>query len=296
MNADKIRYCDEQGFRVLDLRPDGVECIPVLRSSDFSAVRRGAGFHVHPGCVEFTLCLKGNLTFDTPDREYPFLPGSIFVSAPDEPHHLRNNPSGLKTFSVLFAVPGRRQRILGLDARGSEWLVRSLTHLPKRLYAGTPEVKASFRRLFDVYDGASRRSPSRRVKMRAAALDLLIAFIDASRRLPGKSSAKIDEIARRIKDAPAADYPVGALARECGVSVSTFSSSFKRSMGLPLHSYVLNCRVDKASRMLAATKRSVLSISQELGFYSTQHSANTFRRVMGVAPAEYRAGRRWGGR
>ena len=241
--------------------------------------------------MEFSFCLKGNLIFDTPDKEYPFLPGSIFVSAPDEPHHLRNNPSGLKIYGILFKIPGRRQRILGLDGRGSEWVVRSLTHLPKRLYAGTPAVKASFERLFEIYDNASKRSPSRRVKMRAAALDLLVALIDAARRLPAKSSAKIDEIAERIQNAPDAEYPVDALAEECEVSITAFSNSFKRAKGLPLHAYVLNCRIDKARKLLSTTKRTVTSIGQELGFYSTQHFANTFRRVIGVTPREYRADR-----
>ena len=125
-------------------------------------------------------------------------------------------------------------------------------------------------------------------RARAAALDLLIALIDAARRLPAKPSAKIDEIAKRIQNAPNADYPVDALAEECGVSISSFSNSFKRSKGLPLHAYVLNCRIDKARRLLSTTKRSVSSIGQELGFYSTQHFANTFRRVIGATPREYR--------
>ena len=149
-------------------------------------------------------------------------------------------------------------------------------------------MKASFERLFDIYDNASRRSPSRRVKIRVAALDLLIALIDAARRLPAKPSAKIDEIAKRIQNAPDANYPVDALAEECGVSISSFSNSFKRAKGLPLHAYVLNCRINKARRLLSTTKRSVSSIGQELGFYSTQHFANTFRRVIGSTPGEYR--------
>lgn len=291
MNADKITYCDEPGFRVLDLRPDGVDCIPVLRSNDFSAIRIGPDFHFHPDCMEFSLCLKGNLIFDTPDKEYPFLPGNIFASSPDEPHHLRNNPSGLKIYGILFKIPKGNKRILGLDRRGSEWIVRSLTHLPKRLYTGTPAVKTSFERLFDIYDNVNKCSPSRRVKMRAASLDLLIALIDAARRLPAKSSAKIDEIAKRIQNAPDEEYPVGVLADECGVSIASFSNSFKHAKGLPLHAYVLNCRINKARRLLAETKRTVASIGQELGFYSTQHFANMFRRIIGVTPKEYRTGR-----
>ena len=163
MVADKISYCDEPGYRVLDLRADGIDCIPVLGFSDFLSVRKGVDFHYHPGCMEFCLCLKGNLAFDTADKEYPFMPGHVFASAPHEPHHLRNNPSGLMVYRILFKIPKPGQRILGLDSRGSEWLARSLTHLPKRLFASTPAVRAGFDRLFDIYDNIGRNSFSRRV-------------------------------------------------------------------------------------------------------------------------------------
>lgn len=288
MIADKTVYCDEPGYRVLDLRPDGVDCIPVLGYSNFLAIRKGPDFHYHPGCVEFCLCLKGNLIFDTEDAEYPFMPGRIFVSLPNQPHHLRNNPSGLLVYRILFKIPRSRQRILGLDNHGSEWIEQSLTHLPKRLFASTPEVRHAFERLFGIYDNVSRRSPSRRVKMQAAALDLLISLIDAARRAPSRAPGKTNEIAQRIRDNPDAEYPIEKLAKECGVAVSTFANDFKFAMGLPPHSYLLNCRINKAKKMLLHSKRTVTAIGQELRFYSTQHFANTFRRIIGVNPQEYR--------
>lgn len=264
MFADQIVYHDTPGHRVLDLRPDGVDCIPSLRFSNCQSVQQSPDFHYHPGCMEFSLCRRGNLIFDTLEREYPFLPGHVFVSSPDEPHHLRTNPSGLVVYSILFAIPHRHNaRLLGLDARGSEWLARSLTHLPKRLFAATPAV-------------------------RAAALDLLLALIDAARRLPAKAPDKVNEIAARIQDAPADDYPIQTLARQCNRSVSAFAADFKRAKGLPLHAFILNCRVNRAKRLLSKTNRTVAAIGQELRFCSTQHFARTFRRIIGVSPLEYR--------
>ena len=288
MIADKIVYCDNPDYRVLDLRPDGVDCIPVLGFSSFMAVRKGPDFHHHPGCMEFCLCLKGNLIFDTPENEYPFLPGHIFASAPNEPHHLRNNPSGLKVYRVLFKIPNARGRVLGLDARGSEWITRSLTHLPNRLFSATSNVRTSFERLFNVYDTVGRKSPARPVKMPAAALDLLIAIIDTARRSPRKAPDKIVEIAKRIKKAPAAEYTLRDLANEACLSLSAFSLAFKHAQGLPLHTYLLNCRINAAKKLLLKTKRTVTSIGQELRFYSAQHFARTFRHIIGVNPQEFR--------
>ena len=288
MIADPIVYCDNPGFRVLDLRPDGIDCIPVLGYSNFMAVRKSPDFHYHPGCMEFCLGIKGNLIFDTPEREYPFLPGHVFASAPDEPHHLRTNPSGLVVYRILFKIPKSRRRILGLDARGSEWVFRSLTHLPKRLFASTPAVQSSFEQLFAIYDNVSRKSPSRPVKMQAAVLNLLLAIIEASRCSPRKSSPGIDEIAKHIKERPDEDYHIEDLARETKLSVSAFALAFKHSQGLPLHAYLLNCRINRAKTLLLRTNRTVTAIGQELRFYSAQHFAKTFRRIIGVNPQEYR--------
>ena len=288
MLKDPIIYRDSPDDRVLDLRPDGIDCIPVLGKSNFLSVRPGPDFHIHPGCMEFCLCLKGNLIFDTEDGEYPFRPGHIFVSSPREPHHLRHNPSGLKTYRILFAIPKPGQRILGLDKRESEWLSRTLTHLPKRLFAATPRIRTSFERLFELYDSERRIPAARRVRLKSATLELLVAIVDAARRTPRKATSSIERIARRIRERPNAEYPAAAMARESHLSLSAFSDAFKQAMGLPLHAYVLNCRVERAKRLLATTKRSISSIAQELGFYSTQHFALTFKRIIGKHPRDLR--------
>ena len=291
MKPFKIIYRDDPERRILDLRRDGIDCIPALGFSDFPAVRQSIEPHRHLGCMEFTLCLKGNLIFELQNRNFPFMPGQVFVAAPHEQHHLLSHPSGLKVFWFLFKIPKAGQRILGLDADGSKWLSRCLTHLPKRIFAATPAVRESFERLFDVYDTVSRRSPARQVKLTAATLDLLISLVEAARRAPGKATERMLAIARRIQDAPNAEYPIEQLAREYGVSVSTFATEFKRSMGLPLHAYLLNCRIDLAKQLLRS-KRTVAAIGQELRFYSTQHFAKTFKRITGVNPQEFRnAGR-----
>ena len=287
----KIFYRDEPGYRILNLRREGVDCIPALGFSDFRSFRHSIEPHCHLGCMEFTLCLKGNLTFELQGKDFPFMPGQVFVAAPHEPHHLRTHPSGLKVFWFLFKIPKADQRILGLDAKGSKWLSRCLTHLPKRIFAATPAVRESFERLFDVYDTVGSRSPARRVKLTVATLNLLLSLVEAARRAPGKATERMLAIARRIRDAPNAEYPIDQLASEYGVSVSTFAAEFKRSMGLPVHAYLLNCRIDLAKQLLRS-KRTVAAISQELRFCSTQHFAKTFRRIVGVNPQEFRnAGR-----
>lgn len=287
MREDPIIYVDKPGYRVLDLRPDGVSCLPVIGQSHFREKQTQPELHYHPGAIEFCLCLKGNLTFETEEREYKFLPGHIFVSSPHEPHHLKNNPNGLKLYRLLFAIPKIGRTFLGLDSRESEWLSRSLQNMPQRVFASSPRVKSAFDRIFELYDNLSP-SVSRRVRMKSAALELLIAIVDAARRTPAKAPEKIAAIASRIRDNPENDYPIAEMARECGLSVSAFQDVFKRSMGLPPHAYLINSRIMAAKQLLETTSRSIESIAEQLRFGSQPHFAMTFKRINGLTPHAFR--------
>lgn len=289
MINDPIVYQDLPECRVLDIRPDGVGCIPVLRQSNFQMVRSGTGDHVHAGCVEIVLCLRGTLAFKSCGIEYPFLPGSVFVSTPHQPHRMRNNPKGLALYSLLFALPRRNGRVLGFSARESEWLVRSLTHLPKRLFAATPQLKAAFERLFEIYDGERRGSPARRVKMQTAAADLLVSVIEAARLTPRRAPDRIASVAKRMRENPGADYPVDELAQSVGLAPVTFSETFKRATGLPPHAYLLNCRIRTAQRLLQNGAHTVAAVARKLRFASPQHFATAFKRTVGRTPTEWMA-------
>lgn len=287
VRADPIVYIEGRERRALDLRPDGVDCIPLLGLSNFQSVRAGTEYHVHPGCVEISLCRRGNLMFESRGEQYPFFPGTVFVSQPSEVHRMRNNPKGLALFNVLFRIPEDGSPILGLPANEGRWLLNRLTHFPVRLFPATDRVKLAFERIFEVYDTASRRSVSRRLKMKAAALELLLSIVDAPfapASPKGRRNHRIDPIVRRMRMNPQGDYPIEALARETALSTVAFNDMFKRVTGLPPHAFLLDVRIKSAVRDLEDRSLSVADIAKRYGFSSPQHFATTFRRIMGVPP------------
>ena len=285
MTANPIVYQDRPGRRVLDLRPCGVGCIPVLGLSNFRMIHPGTDYHIHPGCVEICLCIRGNLMFETEDAAYPFLPGSIFVSTEREPHRMRHNPKGLMLYRVLFAPPRPGKRILGLSAQETEWIVRSLAHLPKRLFKSTPKIRSAFETLFEVYD-SERLAAIRSVKLKSATLNLLIAVIEAARLLPAKAPDRIASIMKRMREHPEKEYSIDALSRETELSPSALSETFKHAAGLPPHAYLIDCRIRKAQELLGESPLSIKAISDMLHFSSTQHFATTFKKITGSSPSE----------
>lgn len=286
MTANVILYQDAPGRRVLDLRRDGLACLPVLGLSDFHMIQPGTDFHVHPEGVEINLCVRGNLTFETEDCAYPFLPGNVFVSTSAQPHRMRHNPKGLLLYRIIFRPPRPGRSILGLSVRESEWLGRALTHLPKRLFRSTPRVKTAFETLFAAYDEKTLIA-ARRAKMKAAALDLLVAIVEAARRLPPKPPARVVELASRMAAHPGETYRLPQLAAELGVSPASFSETFKRAMGLPPHAYLVSCRIRRAQELLAKGPKSLKALSDALGFASPQHLATAFKGITGLTPSQF---------
>lgn len=287
MRADPNIYEEGKERRTLDLRPDGVACIPLLGLSNFQSVRTGTEEHVHPGCVEISLCLRGNLMFESRGESYPFLPGMVFVSQPTEPHRMRHNPKGLALNRILFLIPRNGATILDLLPAESRWLVSQLTHFPMRLFPATERVKAAFARLFDIYDKAGRRSVSRRLKMKAAALELLIALVEAPHAPAspkGKLNPKVNAIVEDMRESPEVDYPLEALARRAALSTVAFIDAFKRVTGLPPHAFLLDLRVKAAAKDIKDPARSVADVARKYRFSSPQHFATAFKRIMGVPP------------
>ena len=241
--------------------------------------------------MEVSLCVRGNLMFESFGACYPFLPGTVFVSQPTEPHRMRHNPKGLMLYWILFRVPGEGEDVLGLPPDEGRWLVRQMTHFPLRLFPATTRVKTAFERLFEAYDTAGRRSAARRLKMRSAALELLLALVEAPHAPAspkGRRNPKVDALVKRMRVRPEDDYTLEAMAREVALSTVALNEAFKRATGLPPHAFLLDCRLKNGCELLRAGE-SVGAVANRLGFSSPRHFATALKRATGRSPRDFRA-------
>ena len=283
-------YIDTPERRVLSLAADGVPCVPVLGFDAYRRQWRAAPVHVHDECLEISLCLRGDLAFELGGARYPFRPGFVFVSRPDEPHRLCAYPKGMSKYWLLFRIPARRERILGLSAKETTWLVQELTHLPQRLFAGTKEIRALFKRLFVLHDSLPARSVERGVRIRTAAAELLLALVEAAHTTTAQQSAeRIADVIAAVRADLAHVWTIDELATRVGCSPSKLLLAFKRQTGAPPHAFLLACRIERAKELLSAGTDSIATISRVLGFASSQHFANHFKLATGLSAREWRA-------
>ena len=82
------------------------------------------------------------------------------------------------------------------------------------------------------------------------------------------------------------------LARECGLSVSHFSRSFKLSFGTSAHRYLTLQRIEEAKSLLSTSGSSLSDVAVQAGFSDQAGFSRTFNAVVGIPPGHWR--RRFG--
>jgi AraC-like DNA-binding protein len=83
-------------------------------------------------------------------------------------------------------------------------------------------------------------------------------------------------------------WTVATLGTAAGMSRSAFAVRFKELMGETPFEYLTNWRMYKATGLLREDHRGRIEVAKSVGYDSDAAFSKTFRRVIGVAPGEYR--------
>ena len=288
--AEPIRHFERPGKRVLDLRPFGVPFLPTLSVSHMKVVEGGPqNLHVHRGCIEIVYCVRGSMCFETPDRDYPFLPGTIIGSRDNEPHRLGTNPKGHFVYRVLVEPPKRGGCFLGLTRDESKELESSLKKLPRCFPAADAAVCQTFKRMFDIFDREGLSKPRRSFELRTAAYELLRLVIAASENaVVRKPDAQLAKIIAEIREFPERDYDFDILRGNR--TIGAFGRDFAKAAGQPPMAFWNSCKVNKARNLLRRKELSVTEVSTRLHFCIKQHVATVFKKETGCTPTEWKRG------
>ncbi len=97
---------------------------------------------------------------------------------------------------------------------------------------------------------------------------------------------------QRAKEMLASDLtgatPLQDIAYACGLSVSHFSRTFRRSTGLSPHSWLLHMRIEAAKAMLRRRDEPLSMIALACGFADQSHFTRIFTRRVGLSPGAWR--------
>lgn len=144
-------------------------------------------------------------------------------------------------------------------------------------------------------DEAFRRSSSRllvRGRGQAVALYLVINYTVLESESPSGAPAlpnfKLQRVTRWMADHLAEEFNLATLAKQAGISDFHFIRLFKRATGVPPSQYHIQLRINAAKQLLRETKKSVITIANDIGYTIPSAFARVFRKETGVTPTEYR--------
>ena len=73
-----------------------------------------------------------------------------------------------------------------------------------------------------------------------------------------------------------------------GLGITAFSEKVKNYTGFSPLNYLINIRISEAIKLLKRTDVHITDIALDVGFYSSQHFATTFKKLTGYTPTEFR--------
>lgn len=99
---------------------------------------------------------------------------------------------------------------------------------------------------------------------------------------------KIGTALRSIHASVSSPWTVESLADAAGMSRSAFALRFKELLGQTPLDYVTDWRMQKAIQLLQERDQKLVEVAQSVGYESDAAFSKAFKRVVGVAPGEYR--------
>jgi AraC family transcriptional activator of pobA len=231
--------------------------------------------HVHP-YWQMDLVDRCGFTLRLSDRKIDPKDGDIILIPPQNWHHFRrvSAPDATSGWSLKFSVlemEGSRPPVIFPRGAASEMIHRALTDAA----AGFCESGSSEWRIVTEC-------------LIAAALD--ICFSENQRESP--ENGLVRRARKMVDDAISSGGPVsvGGIASAEGCSTVYLNRIFKRSMGVPLKTYIDQRRFETARNLLLSSGLSVSETAAEMGFGDVFRFSRFFKRMSGESPRAFRRG------
>ena len=120
----------------------------------------------------------------------------------------------------------------------------------------------------------------------------VISVIDSSDRVsPRPRHPKVRKAIEYInRNAASVHVSVASVAREMGLNPTYLGHLFAEQVGMPMHRYVAEQRIELAKQLLTTTKWQIKRVAYASGHANADWFSHSFRMATGRTPTEYRYG------
>lgn len=106
--------------------------------------------------------------------------------------------------------------------------------------------------------------------------------------LSGLRDRHVGKALQLIHGRPSENWTIDLLAREAGLSRTVFSERFVNFVEVPPMHYIVQWRMQVASRLLEERGMSIAQVGSAVGYESEAAFSRSFKRLLGVSPGAWR--------
>jgi AraC-like DNA-binding protein len=234
--------------------------------------------------------------------QWEFLPGRNIIGT-FQTEESRWNISGRDShrFVELQVASGRASQLLSEYLDSTPGRLHPIMDMPDAFprhiqQALAPELRIVAHQVLNCpLEGSARRlfMESKALEILALQLDTLSSSHPRERARQNKAELNRLEEARRILDKEFADPPsLLMLARRVGLNDFKLKRGFREFYHTTVFGYVRMLRMEKAWTMLETSDLNVSEVAVATGYTCFGHFSEAFRRRFGVAPRDFKKGRR----
>lgn len=244
--------------------------------------------HFHD-TLELGVCSEGRGVCRVEDREYPFCEGDVQVIFPFQNHLSRSEGGRQSKWYWVNLDP--------LDVLGT-WGAPELGRLEQMLREKMGLCGILDRKKYPFLCELVRHVvlPGEEMRRLVSLYALIVELAKVSSDLPKLSLSParhfsrllpaIEQMQNRLEEDLSTGVP--AMAEACGLSCAQFRRDFLAAMGYSPQQYTLNCRMQKAQRLLLLTDRKITDIALAVGYQDASGFNRCFREHFGVSPRQLR--------
>jgi len=119
-------------------------------------------------------------------------------------------------------------------------------------------------------------------------------FILTARQLTRQNNSRRDfpqtfmKLEQSLRENLSHQWTVEEMSALVGLGTTAFSEKVKSYTGFSPLNYLINIRITEAIKLLKRPDVHVTDIALDVGFYSSQHFATTFKKLTGYTPSDFR--------
>lgn len=247
-------------------------------------------------CLRFYYVIDGRFDWVIEEQQHKLYPGDLAIVLPGQSFGGEKDILDIGTVSWMHLQLQQLERngkiAMGKWSRLTETECRTIGRI---LLLNNSPVLSKLREAGIVFQNIQTELINQEVGYSARINQLIDELlIVTARQLTRQNNSRRDfpqtftKLEQTLRENLSHQWTVEEMAALVGLGTTAFSEKVKSFTGFSPLNYLINIRISEAIKLLKRPEVHVTDIALDVGFYSSQHFATTFKKLTGYTPSEFR--------